>query len=447
MRLLPNSLAGQLAAALAVALLITQSLNFLVLLQSRERVRAVRDDSAIGRFVALADRDRLLEQIDQRRAVRTPRWARHVSVTDAPLADKYAARAQTTNRLRRELAAADLPADGALAATGPGDILSGRPRPGEDRVRMALVLSAPLSTGKWLNVAQPLPPQQPMQLAPLIFQTLLTYGVLLAGVLFIVRRIARPLAGLTDAAETLMTPQAPAQLPLEGPEDLQSLTRAFEAMRTRIEGLFQEKDVMLGAIGHDLRTPLTSLRIRAEGIDDVRLRDQMIATIEEMTLLLDDILNLARQGQTRGQDRGETAEIQIRVLMDEVAHAFPQAADRLTLVPVSGAFEGYPVLIRRALRNLVENGLRYGEQVTLSAARQGDEWSLMVEDDGPGVPDADLGTLKDAFVTQDASRNKASGGSGLGLALAEGVAGAHGGRLELSNRAKGGFRAVLVVPA
>ena len=300
MRVPGRSLAGQLAAVLAVALLIAQAINFVLLSQSRDRLRDAKFDVAIERFVGLLEREEVIRRLQQGGERRNPRWMRAVTFTAEPVAATFDVRPRPTERLRARLRERDRLADNALVATQrlgtASDGTSGR--------RHAVVLSIPLEDGKWLNATQPLPPEAPLRAAPLIFQTVVIYGILMAAVFLLTRRLSQPLSRLTAATRTMMTDTPSAPLVAEGPEDIRALTVAFEEMRGRIQKLFSEKDVMLGAIGHDLRTPLTSLRIRAEGVEDDKRRVAMIATIDEMSLMLEDILALARRGQAAG-DREE----------------------------------------------------------------------------------------------------------------------------------------------
>lgn len=466
-----RSLAGQLAALLALALLVAQAISFALLWQSRERLREAQFDIAIDRVVSLVDREVVLDRL-VRRSGRDrsagPRWARAASVTETREAEKYRVRQAASSRLVRDLRTAEKPADGALVAVRdfrPRDPSpEGRPR-GDDPARgegsirdllsrslvaaaprRAMVLSVPLEEGRWLNVISAMPPEAELRVLPLLVQTALIYVVLLAPVLFMARQLSRPLSRLRDASRTMMTNAPPVQLTPEGPQDVRELTAAFTDMRGRIEKLFEEKDVMLGALGHDLRTPLTSLRIRVEAVDDAVAREKMIATIDELAAQLEEILDLARNGKS-----DEPAQLlDLDDVLERVKIAFPDAADRLTVgtTPTLDV-AGHPMLLTRALRNLVDNGLRYGGRVELLAEVVNDSHGLafIVRDDGPGLDDPqDTERLKQAFVRGDGSRNRNTGGAGLGLALADRVAAAHGGSLTLQNRPEGGLRATLTIP-
>jgi signal transduction histidine kinase len=433
---LPDSLTMRIALALAIGLLITQAVSFTMVLQSRERVREAQQDVVIDRLVGALERQELLVRwIDGGRMGRGIRRPGAATITDEPLAPRYRPLPDVTRRVRATLEEAGVGPDSALASALTLPSRHGPPR-------QAMVLSVQLDDGRWLNFTSPLPREDPLRIGPLVVQTLITYVVLLAALILVVRQLSRPLARLTDAARHEMTPNAAAPLPVEGPRDIRELTEAFEAMRVRIRRLFEEKDVMLGALGHDLRTPLTSLRLRVEQVEDEALRDAMARTVEDMAALLEDVLSLAR----RSHD-GEPVAVDAPELAREAVAVFPDPG-RVTLeVDEMVGLHGYPILLRRALRNLIDNALRYAGAATVRIHREDGETLIDVLDEGPGIPEADLDRVREAFVRGDTSRNRGTGGTGLGLAIADGVARSHGGTLELTRREPRGLRATLRLPA
>jgi signal transduction histidine kinase len=285
------------------------------------------------------------------------------------------------------------------------------------------------------------------QLWPLLVQTALIYAMLMVAVMLVMRRITRPLARLTgrveEFARTRQTGDTAGRIEPEGPDDLRRLIDAHNAMEARIATMLDEKDVMLGAIGHDLKTPLAALRVRVESVPDEAERERMAGTIEDIARTLDDILSLARVG--RPSDPPERTELSALVASvveeyEDMGKPVELSANERTAAMLR------PTWLRRALRNLVDNAVRYGGGATVSLARDGQVVRLRVDDRGPGIPDADLGRMTDPFTRGDPSRNSATGGAGLGLALARAIAEQHGGRLELANRAEGGLRAEIVMP-
>jgi len=208
--------------------------------------------------------------------------------------------------------------------------------------------------------------------------------------------------------------------------------------------MLTDKDRMLGAVGHDLRTPLASLRVRVEQVENAQLRDKMIASIEEMTAMLADILALARSGA--GTDARES--VVLGALVAELAADYrEQGRDVAVGEAADATVTVRPMLLRRALRNLVDNAIAYGVRARLSVAVTDGSARVTVSDDGPGLTDEQIRTLVEPFARGEESRNRATGGAGLGLSIAREIAEGEGGSLTLANRAGGGLDVVIALPA
>ncbi len=245
-----------------------------------------------------------------------------------------------------------------------------------------------------------------------------------------------------DAAHPDATPLA-----AEGPQDIQRLIAAQNAMEARIGTLLEEKDVMLGAIGHDLKTPLAALRVRIETVENADERTKMAAGIEDITRSLDDILSLARIGR----DAAPPERTNITALVASVVEEYE---DRGMAV----AFDGtnrvvapvHVTWLRRALRNLISNAVRYAGSAQVAMREDSGQLVLRVDDDGPGIPADRIADMLEPFTRGEASRNRATGGAGLGLTLARAIAQQHGGTLVLANREEDGrtvgLRAELRLP-
>jgi signal transduction histidine kinase len=284
----------------------------------------------------------------------------------------------------------------------------------------------------WTVARWPMAGPEPDQLGYLIGQTLLLYVVLVGGLAWLLRRITRPIAALTKRVEQFAaTRELDGQLEPSGPDDTRRLIAAHNAMEARIAALLHEKDVMLGAIGHDLKTPLAALRVRIESVDDDVERGRMAASIEDITRSLDDILSLARVG--RPSDPLERTDL--AALLAAVVEEFEDMEEPVELADTQRlAMPLRATWLRRALRNLIENALRYGARARVSLARERRQAVVRIEDDGPGIPDDEIAGMMEPFARGDASRNRETGGAGLGLALARAIADQHGGTLTLSNR-------------
>ena len=308
-----------------------------------------------------------------------------------------------------------------------------------------VAVAAQLTDGRWITLRARVPEAPPRFGPVLMAQTGVLLTLLLGPILFVAWRVTRPLAGLARAAAATGSGQESAAVAESGPEDVRALIRAFNAMRERIGTMLTDKDRMMGAIGHDLRTPLASLRVRVEQIGDAALRDKMAATISEMAAMLDDILALARAGQPR-----ELAEpTDMATLLSDVVADY-QAMGRPVSLAAQGALATAtvrPLALRRALRNLIDNAITYGNQATVGLVLEpAGSLSICVDDSGPGIPDGRIAAMIEPFARAEESRNRNTGGTGIGLALARSIVQAEGGELKLVNRSSGGLSARIILP-
>jgi signal transduction histidine kinase len=332
----------------------------------------------------------------------------------------------------------------------PADAGQGRPPwadgPGFDGMPRSIrqvILSVQLADGRWLEARLPTPKRDPAMTARLITATVVLYLIVLGVTLLIAGWLSRPLRDLTTAAEGFAGRGDGVEVRPRGPGDLRRLIVAFNGMKARMAGLLDEKDRMLGAIGHDLRTPLASLRIRVENLEPGEERDRMIATLREAAAMLEDILVLARTGRAREEAR----DVDLAALLDAVAEEYGEMGRPVTLAPAPRTVARVQTgLLRRAIRNLVDNAVTYGGSARLSLTREDGETRITVSDDGPGIAEGDLERVLSPFERGEESRNRETGGSGLGLAIADAIVQGHGGRLVLANRAGGGLDATLVLP-
>lgn len=302
-------------------------------------------------------------------------------------------------------------------------------------------VSIALAGGDWLNVETRFerPPIQWAWGSTVTF--VITAVVLLAtGFWFLMTRITGPLRRLAVASEQLgrgedMQPIAPS-----GPLEVRDLTQAFGIMQERLTRLVDDRTRMLAAIGHDLRSPLTALRIRTEMVDDVETRERMTASIEEMQGMLDATLSYAR-----GVNSSEAPEcFEMGEFLEGINHALPS---QVTLKSGPEALVSVrPFAMRRALRNLIENAQRYGRNVLVSHAIHDNLVDIRIEDDGPGIPDDQLEQVFAPFYRMEQSRSLDTGGHGLGLSIARSILRAHGGDVVLANADAHGLIATVSLP-
>lgn len=267
-------------------------------------------------------------------------------------------------------------------------------------------------------------------------------GLLVLGVLLLaVRQTTRPLVrlsrGVRDFASNLSAPD----VPVRGSSELRDLAGAFNEMKARIGDLVAERTRILAGIAHDMRTYLTRLRLRAEFIEDGDQRDRAIADLDEMSALLDDTLIFAerdsraeRPSQVIDLQQELAAIVDLRVEMGQDVSLAPMAA---------AAIKAEPLAFRRMIANLIDNAVRHGGSALLTARKDGDRIILEIEDKGPGVPADALSRLGEPFGRLDPSRDRATGGAGLGLTIVKALAEREQATVAFANRAGGGFVASL----
>ena len=273
--------------------------------------------------------------------------------------------------------------------------------------------------------------------------SVLIFVALLAAVAWLSARVTRPLKRLTESADKFSGAEPLQPLEPEGPPDMRRAIEAFNGLSRRISDLLEEKDQMLGALGHDLRTPLASMKIRTASMRPVDQRTALFATVDGMDRMIEDILTLARTGRSAEP----LARVDVRALVRGVVGEFRAQGAAVTLEPGEPVVWALrPDLLTRALRNLIDNAVRYAGAARLIVAVEGEALLIRVEDDGPGIPADQLEYVLRPFARLDRSRNRGTGGAGLGLAIATSIARLHGGTVALENRAEGGLSATLRLP-
>ena len=318
------------------------------------------------------------------------------------------------------------------------------------RPPVSLTLAVHLADGRWLNAATVLPPPPPgWARYTLTWLAVMAVAITLI-VIVSVRRITRPLRALAEAAERLGRGEAVPPLAEVGPDDVRRTTRAFNEMSARLHRFVRDRTRMLGAISHDLRTPITSLRLRAEFVEDPEIREKILETLAEMQEMIDGVLAFVREEAAREDTRQVDLAALIASLCDDLADGGKDVRFLEPEFKESGAGKSVtrcrPVALKRALSNLIENAVTYGERARVSLAAGDAAYEITVDDDGPGIPEADLERVFEPFQRLDDSRSRETGGTGLGLAIARSILRGHGGDITLANRPGGGLRATLRLP-
>lgn len=457
----PKSLYGQILLVAASALLLAQGVNAALLLAST-RSRAVAEATTMvvtrvaNQLERQQERGEILGERRERVLNEGPRRRKappvSIEYTNQPLViSRYKVEDELTSRASEFLTASNLGLSQINITAGsikllPAELrepvmrrfmLSKMRQNQPDQPRFAVLMTARTADGRWLNAAALVRPTETGSLIALILQTLLLYIAVLIPLALVARRIAKPLGTLTERVQRVGLAEEVQPMPSAGPTDVRQLIDSFNLMHARVSTLLGEKDVMLGAIGHDLKTPLAALRVRVESVEDDNDREKMVETIDEMVTILDDILMLARLGKS-----GEALQsVDIGALAESIAGEFPAASYVDPTHRVVAHVR--PVLLRRALRNLIHNAVTYGKSATVEVHQTANGTNVEITDDGPGIPPDLIEGIFEPFARTDASRNRATGGSGLGLTIARAIARSHGGDVSLENRPDGGLRATI----
>ncbi len=323
----------------------------------------------------------------------------------------------------------------------------GQEHPQEDPDEMLLV-SLQLSDATWLNFAAPVTVPSAVE-APIwslrfvlsLLVMLLTVGIASAVV---VRHLTKPLARFSRAAERLGTDVNSPPMPEDGPAEVRQATRAFNQMQRRVRRYVEDRTQMLAAISHDLGTPITRLRLRAEFIEDEEQRIKTLADLDDMEKMVSSALSFARDDAANEPH----VTVDLRSLLHRVCDAIADTGQEVTLdageAPVR--FGCRPVALRRALTNLIDNAVKYGDRARVSLQTDENTALIRIDDDGPGIPPELREDAFRPFHRLETSRSRETGGTGLGLSVARTIIRAHGGDILLTNRDQGGLRIEIRLP-
>lgn len=307
-----------------------------------------------------------------------------------------------------------------------------------------------LPDGPWLNLRVQVPPPRPWHSETFLIAFLVMTITAAALILWAVRRLILPIRALAEAADRLGRDVNAPPLPERGPTEIATAAHAFNTMAERIRRFVRDRTQMLAAISHDLRTPITRLRLRAEFMEDDEQRRKMLADLDEMEAMITATLAFARDEAAAEPTVPLDLAALCRTVLDEATDAQPEAAERVAYAgPERLVVMARPMALKRAIANLVGNALTYGgaARLALVPSAAGQPLRLTVDDDGPGIPPAELESVFQPFRRLEASRNRETGGTGLGLPIARNILRAHGGDVVLRNRPEGGLQAVVTLPA
>lgn len=307
----------------------------------------------------------------------------------------------------------------------------------------AFVAQVPLRDGTLVTFDTRLPAQT----ANWPYRLLLSLAVLLAAVIAVsllaVRWVTRPLKTLADTADELGKNIHRPPLEERGPLEVVRAARALNTMQARLIGTISDRTRVLAAMSHDLKTPLTRLRLRAALLEDPGLKAKVEADLDEMQSMVGDALDFLR-----GAGGGEPVKpVDMAALLESLQADMQELGGE---VGIEGAplkpFPGKPQALKRCLWNLLDNAVKYGKRARMQVRDSDGQLEIRILDEGPGIPPSEIGKVFDPFYRVESSRNRETGGTGLGLSIARGIAEDHRGRVEVRNRAEGGLEALLVLP-
>ncbi|MBS9478480.1 sensor histidine kinase [Ancylobacter radicis] len=303
-------------------------------------------------------------------------------------------------------------------------------------------LAVQLKDGSWLNSAFSKKMVNSMLTTRSLISLAVTAVILSLCAAFIARTMTKPMRRLAAAAEALGRGESVAPLSEKGPDDIRHTAVAFNLMQSRLQRFVEDRTRMLAAIGHDLRTPITSLRLRAEFVSDDETREKMLDTLDELRAMTEATLAFSREQANEEVTRNVDLTALVGSLCDDLVELGNE------IYCAEGQQISYrcrPDALKRAIRNLVENAVRYGERARVSLRTTPQAIEIVIEDDGPGIPADAVEKVFEPFFRMEHSRNRETGGIGLGLSISRNMVRHHGGDILLANTGHG-LRATISLP-
>ena len=463
-RFLPDSLAAWALLTLILGLVVTQVSTLVVVANGRETHQKLMEFFRLSERVSSVTRAVATATGDQRQALAAALSdsTLALSVDDKPLVSDLIPDSEDLAEMQDVLEARltgvgisdvhverweELPRSKVIATAQPNAQL-GALESGLDRLQRqfgttgAYVASIALSNGDWLNFTVSLSPPSSGWSTGEVALAGLVIGIVLAGCLFSLRHLTGPYAVLGRAAERIGRDLSAPPLAERGPREVRAATRALNMMQQRLQKVIADRDQLVAAIAHDLRTPITRLRLRADYMDDGEQRGRMIADLDEIAGMSHSILAFA--SDNAAPEPRETLDL-ISLLEVLCADQPTVTLDLPSEAPARYPYFGQPIGLRRCIGNLIDNAVKYGGSARVALEFPKGSVVIRIEDDGPGIAEKDLEAVFLPFRRLEASRSRETGGTGLGLTIARTVARAHGGDIHLANRAGGRGLAVEVV--
>jgi len=300
-----------------------------------------------------------------------------------------------------------------------------------------------LRDGSWVTFDTYLSPQDSSMPVRVMLTLLILLGTVVVLSLVAVRWVTGPLSSLANAADKLGADINRPPLPETGPVEVQRAARAFNNMQRRLSRFIADRTRILAAMSHDLKTPITRMRLRAEMLDDEVVRGKFSNDLDEMESMVTQTLDFMRDASTVEP----VQRVDVMALLESLQTDYHDTGNTVGIE--GGIAQPYPCrprALRRCLTNILDNAIRYGKRATICAEDGAERIAIRILDEGPGIPEEDIEKAFEPFFRGETSRSRATGGTGLGLGIARNIARAHGGDLSLRNRPEGGIEAMLTLP-
>lgn len=428
----------ELSAAVLLALVVSNAVTFAIAEYQRAvEIRAERQDAIEHRLSALMGLLTRSPESEQALLKVASVRRERVSVGEIPRVAANAERDPAAEKRLKAALGSNATGEVRVAKRGTPDIFPFMPkkRAGIERFSVAVALGP----DRWLN-AEFLWPEGANLLPGLLMSAGVASLALVIVAVWLAFRFSRPLQRLSEASTRMAQGQAVAPIPESGPAVLKTAAQSFNAMSRRLMTMLDNQRTLLGSIAHDLRTPITSLKLKTEFIDDAAVRSGMQASLDELQAMTEAALDAARTGLGEEPIRN----VDVAALVESVCADLSDAGGDIAFAPAPATNAPCrPNALKRAARNVIENAVKYGTRAKVSVAAHGDRVAIQIDDEGPGLPQGATDKLFEPFMRGDTAQGKS--GLGLGLTLARAVARAHNGDLTLANRAEGGVRATLTI--
>ncbi|WP_029131861.1 ATP-binding protein [Sedimenticola selenatireducens] len=466
MRILPRSLFGRLVLVLLTGLILTQLISAFILLRDRGQVlyQSIRDD-LITRTAGIV---RLLESFPlQERPSLLPMLASRemqITLSDRPIQNQESNQNPTlASEMIKNQLANFLPLNNEVRISMGDSVMQPRMPPmhrqhmsgnasmsgpwaymhGVHAMARFFQIQVRLQDGSWVRFEHGVPEQ----LFNWPARLLVVLGILLMSVVLLsligVRSIIRPLAELRRAADGLGKNIQQSPLKETGPDEVRATAKAFNRMQKRLNNFIQDRAGILAAVSHDLKTPLTRIRLRADLMDDDEQREKIQKDLDEMESMVTATLDFMRGTETSEPSQ----QIDLMALLESIQADGSEAYEEIELHgQIIEPYPGKPLALKRCIVNLVGNAVRYGGRADISIEDTKEEIRISICDNGPGIPEESLEKVFDPFFRLESSRAQHTGGTGLGLGIARNIARSHGGDLTLHNRTESGLCARLILP-